>query len=158
MTPSASPAREIGVFDALSPWPDLELGLNLFRHETLDQIRQQNHLVYAEPENVGRQVGQGGELETRWAPARDLLLRGWYAYQYNADETTGGVGRNLAAAGPAPGRPDLLWIDRGALLSEAAGGRSGLPGAASACNRLALSHAGALDGADCGSDDGVCRP
>lgn len=63
--------------------------MNLFRHETVDQIRLQNRGVYAEPENVGRQVGQGAELEMRWALARDLLLRGWYAYQYNTDETTG---------------------------------------------------------------------
>lgn len=71
------------------PHPDLELGLNLFRHETVDQIRQQNRTLYAEPENVGRQVGQGAELDMRWALSRNLLLRGWYAYQYNTDETTG---------------------------------------------------------------------
>ncbi|NEV61628.1 TonB-dependent receptor plug domain-containing protein [Thiorhodococcus minor] len=71
------------------PHPDLALGLNLFRHETVDQIRHQNRTLYAEAENVGHQVGQGGELEARWAPSRNLLLRGWYAYQYNTDETTG---------------------------------------------------------------------
>jgi outer membrane receptor for ferrienterochelin and colicin len=71
------------------PNPDLELGLNLFRHETTNQIRQQNRGVYVEPENVGRQVGQGAELEVRWTLWRNLLFRGWYAYQYNTDETTG---------------------------------------------------------------------
>ena len=71
------------------PHPDLELGLNLFRHETVDQIRLQDRTLSVEPENVGRQVGQGAELEVRWALARDLLLRSWYAYQYNTDETTG---------------------------------------------------------------------
>jgi len=71
------------------PHPDFELGLNLFHHETLNQIRQQNRTLYAEPENVGRQIGQGGELDMRWALSRNLLLRGWYAYQYNTDETTG---------------------------------------------------------------------
>ncbi|EGV28196.1 TonB-dependent receptor [Thiorhodococcus drewsii AZ1] len=71
------------------PHHDFELGLNLFHHETLNQIRQQNRTLYAEPENVGRQIGQGGELDMRWALSRNLLLRGWYAYQYNTDETTG---------------------------------------------------------------------
>jgi iron complex outermembrane receptor protein len=71
------------------PRPTLAVGLNLFRHETVDQIRQQDRLFYVAPENVGRQIGEGAELEIRWSPRRDLTLRGWYAYQYNTDETTG---------------------------------------------------------------------
>lgn len=71
------------------PRPGLMVGLNLFRHATQDQIRQQDRIAYAEPENVGRQVGQGAELEVKWALAHDLLFRGWYAYQSNTDETTG---------------------------------------------------------------------
>jgi iron complex outermembrane receptor protein len=71
------------------PKPALSVGLNVFRHETVDQIRLQDRGFYAEPENVGRQVGEGAELEIRWAPTRDLMLRGWYAYRYNTDETTG---------------------------------------------------------------------
>ncbi|WP_346014683.1 TonB-dependent receptor plug domain-containing protein [Thiocystis violacea] len=50
------------------PHPDLELGLNLFRHETVDQIRQQDRRVSVEPENVGRPIGQGAELEVRYQP------------------------------------------------------------------------------------------
>ena len=71
------------------PRPSLEVGLNLYRHETQDQIRQQDRGLYVEPENVGRQVGQGAEIEFRWGLTRDLQFRGWYAYQYNTDETTG---------------------------------------------------------------------
>jgi outer membrane receptor for ferrienterochelin and colicin len=71
------------------PQPTFALGLNLFRHSTVDQIRQQDRGFYAEPENVGRQVGEGAEVELKWMLARDLFFRGWYAYQYNVDETTG---------------------------------------------------------------------
>jgi len=71
------------------PRPTFAVGLNLFRHDTVDQIRQQDRGFYAEPQNVGRQVGEGAEIEMKWLLARDLFFRGWYAYQYNVDETTG---------------------------------------------------------------------
>jgi iron complex outermembrane receptor protein len=71
------------------PRPTFAVGLNLFRHDTVDQIRQQDRGFYAEPQNVGRQVGEGAEIEIKWLLARDLFFRGWYAYQYNVDETTG---------------------------------------------------------------------
>lgn len=71
------------------PRPNLGVRLNVFRHETDDQIRQQNRGTFAEPENVGQQIGNGGELELRWGITPDLTFRGWYAYQYNTNETTG---------------------------------------------------------------------
>jgi iron complex outermembrane receptor protein len=72
-----------------TPRANLTFGINAFRHETTDQIRQQDRGTFLQPENVGRQVGQGVELEMRWRITPDLLFRGWYAYQYNTDETTG---------------------------------------------------------------------
>ena len=72
-----------------APRANLGFGINAFRHETTDQIRQQDRGTFLQPENVGRQVGQGVELEMRWRITPDLLFRGWYAYQYNTDETTG---------------------------------------------------------------------
>ncbi|TCT24300.1 TonB-dependent receptor-like protein [Thiobaca trueperi] len=59
------------------PRPRFALGLNFFRHETVDQIRQQDRGAYAKPENVGRQVGEGAELEINWALTRNLRWRGW---------------------------------------------------------------------------------
>ncbi|EGV28142.1 TonB-dependent receptor [Thiorhodococcus drewsii AZ1] len=89
--PALEPERlrtlELGL--SYQPHPRLDLGLNLFRHETRDQIRLQDRGLYAEPENVGRQVGQGAEFEWRWRLTRHLSARGWYAYQFNTDETTG---------------------------------------------------------------------
>lgn len=72
-----------------TPRANLGFRINAFRHETTDQIRQQDRGTFGQPENVGRQVGQGVELEMRWRITPDLLFRGWYAYQYNTDETTG---------------------------------------------------------------------
>lgn len=81
--------RTVELAVQFQPRPALSLGLNVFRHETVDQIRLQNRGLYAEPENVGRQVGEGFEVEWRWALSRRWLWRGWYAYQANVDETSG---------------------------------------------------------------------
>lgn len=81
--------RTAEVFVGYRPSADLDLGLNLYRHETADQIRQQDRGFYIEPENVGDQVGQGVEIEADWRINEQWSLGGWYAYQYNIDETTG---------------------------------------------------------------------
>ncbi len=90
-TPDLKAERLRTVELALDYTPRSNLGfrINAFRHETTDQIRQQDRGTFGQPENVGRQVGQGVELEMRWRITPDLLVRGWYAYQYNTDETTG---------------------------------------------------------------------
>jgi outer membrane cobalamin receptor len=112
------------------PHPALDLGLNLFRHETLDQIRLQDRGLYAEPENVGRQVGQGGEFDVRsssgvWSarsahPPRlgQSTVRSARHPQSAERQSGGGLGRNLAAAGSALGGPNLLWVDRGTVLAS----------------------------------------
>jgi len=71
-----------------SPSPELKLGLNIFRHETIDWIRLQDRGPFIEPENVGELVGEGFELEADWSITKEWSLRGWYAYQYNTNETT----------------------------------------------------------------------
>ncbi|WP_295396524.1 TonB-dependent receptor [uncultured Thiodictyon sp.] len=71
-----------------TPKRDLAFRLNLFRHETDNQIRQQDRGLFGEPQNVGRQVGNGFEVEMHWGILRNLVFEGWYAYQYNVDETT----------------------------------------------------------------------
>ena len=89
--PSLRPERlrTAELFVGYRPSPDLDVGLNLYRHETADQIRQQDRGLYIEPENVGDQVGEGAELQAEWRITDQWSLGGWYAYQYNTDETTG---------------------------------------------------------------------
>ena len=74
---------------AFEPSPSLWLRAGVFHHQTDDQIRQQDIIFAVTPENVGDQNGDGGELEWRWNLTRDLVFSGWYAYQWNIDETTG---------------------------------------------------------------------
>ncbi|MCF7985552.1 MAG: TonB-dependent receptor [Thiohalocapsa sp.] len=89
--PSLRPERlrTAELFIGYRPSPDLDVGLNLYRHETDDQIRQQDRGIYIQPENVGDQVGEGVELQGDWRLSERWSLGGWYAYQYNTDETTG---------------------------------------------------------------------
>lgn len=89
--PSLRPERlrTAELFIGYRPSPELDLGLNLYRHATDDQIRQQDRGFYIEPENVGDQVGEGLELQADWRLDARWSLGGWYAYQYNTDETTG---------------------------------------------------------------------
>lgn len=77
-----------GLFLGYNPSPRLEMGLNLFRHDTVDQIRQQDRGLFVFPENVGNQIGTGAEFEAAWTIDSNWALAGWYAYQYNTDETT----------------------------------------------------------------------
>jgi iron complex outermembrane receptor protein len=81
--------RTAELYIGYRPSPELDVGLNLYRHETDDQIRQQDRGIYIEPENVGDQVGEGVELQAEWRLDARWSLGGWYAYQYNTDETTG---------------------------------------------------------------------
>lgn len=72
------------------PRPDVRTRLNVFYHETDDQIRYQNTGgPEFRPENVGRQKGHGLEFEFWWDLTRATRLYGSYAYQDNTDETTG---------------------------------------------------------------------
>lgn len=77
------------VFD-YRPRDDFLARLNLFYHQTTDQIRLQNSGDYEyRPENVGQQKGHGLELEARWSLTPQTKLYASYAYQQNTDETTG---------------------------------------------------------------------
>ena len=72
------------------PRLDLRTRVNLFYHETDDQIRLQNTGgPEFRPENVGRQQGHGLEVELGWELSRAIQFSGYYAYQDNTDETTG---------------------------------------------------------------------
>ncbi|MFZ1640074.1 MAG: TonB-dependent receptor, partial [Candidatus Contendobacter sp.] len=69
---------------------DLRTRVNLFHHETDDQIRLQNTGgPEFRPENVGQQKGHGLEVELWWDLTRATQFYGYYAYQDNTDETTG---------------------------------------------------------------------
>ncbi len=72
------------------PRLDLRTRVNLFHHETDDQIRLQNTGgPEFRPENVGQQKGHGLEVELEWDLTRATRFYGYYAYQDNTDETTG---------------------------------------------------------------------
>ena len=72
------------------PRLDLRTRVNLFYHETDDQIRLQNSGgPEFRPENVGQQKGHGLEFELEWDLTRATQFYGYYAYQDNTDETTG---------------------------------------------------------------------
>jgi outer membrane receptor protein involved in Fe transport len=72
------------------PRLDLRTRVNLFYHETDDQIRLQNTGgAEFRPENVGQQKGRGLEVELWWDLTRATQFYGYYAYQDNTDETTG---------------------------------------------------------------------
>ena len=72
------------------PRLDLLTRVNLFYHETDQQIRLQNTGgPEFRPENVGQQKGHGLELEAGWDLDRNTQLYGAYAYQDNTDATTG---------------------------------------------------------------------
>jgi iron complex outermembrane receptor protein len=76
------------VFDYQSP-NDIRSRLNLFYHETDDQIRQENTGGPGfRPENVGDQTGRGIELEIWWDLTPRTKLYSFYAYQDSLDETT----------------------------------------------------------------------
>jgi iron complex outermembrane receptor protein len=81
--------RTVDLAIGFAPTSKLDFQINLYRHETVDQIRQQDLGVFFRPENVGDQRGQGGELEMNWAITPQLRFYGWYAYQWNNDITTG---------------------------------------------------------------------
>ncbi|NCC28520.1 MAG: TonB-dependent receptor [Gammaproteobacteria bacterium] len=81
--------RSVDLAIGFAPTSKLDFQLNLYRHETVDQIRQQDFGAFYKPENVGDQRGQGGELEMNWAITPQLSFYGWYAYQWNNDITTG---------------------------------------------------------------------
>jgi iron complex outermembrane receptor protein len=77
------------VFD-YRPLRNFKGRIDLFYHETDDQIRQQNGTggPTFRPENVGDQVGRGVELETWWNITERTNLYAYYAYQDNTDKTT----------------------------------------------------------------------
>jgi iron complex outermembrane receptor protein len=81
--------RSVDLAIGFAPTSKLDFQLNVYRHETVDQIRQQDLGTFFRPENVGDQRGQGGEFEMNWAITPQLAFYGWYAYQWNTDETTG---------------------------------------------------------------------
>lgn len=63
----------------------LQLGMNVFRYDMRDIIRQVNFLY----ENAGRQTGTGLEFEAQWDIAAAWKLAGNYSYQFSRDEATG---------------------------------------------------------------------
>jgi iron complex outermembrane receptor protein len=77
------------VFD-YRPLYDFKCRMDLFYHETDDQIRQQNSTggPTFRPENVGDQIGRGIELETWWNITEQTNLYAYYAFQDNTDKTT----------------------------------------------------------------------
>ena len=92
----ANPALQPEQVDAIEwaldyhPRLDLQTRLNLFYHETDQQIRYQNDGGPTfRPENVGQQTGRGLEWEGAWDLTPHTRLSGYYAYQKNTDETTG---------------------------------------------------------------------
>ena len=71
------------------PRRNITTRVNIFYHNTEDQIRQQNTGgPEFRPENVGDQEGHGLELELWWEILRNMEFYGYYAYQQNDDETT----------------------------------------------------------------------
>jgi iron complex outermembrane receptor protein len=77
------------VFD-YRPIGDYKGRIDLFYHETDDQIRQQNATggPTFHPENVGDQIGRGLELEFWWNITEHTNFYSYYAYQVNTDKTT----------------------------------------------------------------------
>jgi outer membrane receptor for ferrienterochelin and colicins len=67
------------------PWPQLQLGMNVFRYDMSDIIRLVN-LTY---QNAGEQNGTGLEFEASWDATRDVRLSGNYSYQRSIDEVSG---------------------------------------------------------------------
>ncbi|RZI43464.1 TonB-dependent receptor [Herbaspirillum sp. HC18] len=70
---------------------DLQFNLNLFRYEMSDIIRAVPNPVAgtgATYNNVGRQHGNGMEVEIMWDASRNLRISGNYAYQRSIDEAT----------------------------------------------------------------------
>jgi iron complex outermembrane receptor protein len=63
--------------------------INLFYHETVDQIRQQStEGAGIRPVNLGKQIGRGVELELWWDIAPRTKLYSFYAYQDNTEVVT----------------------------------------------------------------------
>jgi iron complex outermembrane receptor protein len=77
------------VFD-YRPLGNFKGRIDLFYHETDDQIRHQNRTggPTFRPENVGNQIGRGIELEAWWNITERTNFYTYYAYQDNIDKTT----------------------------------------------------------------------
>lgn len=84
--PALAPERMKTVEAAVSwqPTPKLQLGVNVFRYQLTDIIRQVGFVF----QNTGRQTGNGAELEAAWDVAKDWRLSGNYAYQRSEDSAT----------------------------------------------------------------------
>lgn len=69
-----------------------QINLNLFHYDAQDIIRLGNNTVAGVGKiysNIGRQLGNGGELETIWDASSSLRLTGSYSYLNAIDDATG---------------------------------------------------------------------
>ena len=108
--PALKPER-ISTLEFVLDWhprQDLRLGLNLFRHrmrDLIDFVPNAIAITGATAQNIGRQTGNGIEVEAAWEVTRRVIVSGNYAYQRSIDENTG------RDAGGAPRHHTYLRAD-----------------------------------------------